>query len=163
MTAKEKQTIIIKTFLKPLLKAHGYSTKGQTWWRDQGDFFIIINLQNFSFNTKDDVYFCFNIGIALKNKMKNPENNSPGHRDLSVPLRHNAYISESRVNRFRNNFGYVLSSKTNVDDFIEEFKIDFEKEILPTLDRLKTTADCINFYEKFPFLNDYLRRIINES
>jgi hypothetical protein len=77
MTAKEKQPVFIKTYLKPTLKLRGYLTKGQTWWRDQGDFFIIINLQNFSFNTKDHVTFCFNIGIALKAVMKNLANRSP--------------------------------------------------------------------------------------
>jgi len=76
MTAKEKQLIIIKTHLKPLLKSYGYATKAQTWWRNQDEFFIIINLQNFSWNSKEDVAFCFNIGIAIKKAMKNPENNS---------------------------------------------------------------------------------------
>lgn len=70
MTAKEKQTYFIKTYLKPTLKTFGYQMSGQTWWKDKGDFFTLINLQNFSWNSKDKVDFCFNIGVALKAIMK---------------------------------------------------------------------------------------------
>ena len=48
MTAKEKQAYIIKIYLKPTLKTFGYQTSGQTWWKDKGDFFNFINLQNYS-------------------------------------------------------------------------------------------------------------------
>jgi len=70
MTAKDKQTEFIKSYLKPTLKQNGYQTSGQTWWRNQVDFFIIINLQNYSWNDKDKVDFCFNIGIGLAATLK---------------------------------------------------------------------------------------------
>ncbi len=28
-------------------------TPGQTWWKDKGNFFNFINLQNYSWNSKD--------------------------------------------------------------------------------------------------------------
>ena len=62
MTGKEKQKELIKNYLKPTLKDYGYKTSGQTWWKDKGEFFTLINLQNFSWNNKDNVDFCFNIG-----------------------------------------------------------------------------------------------------
>jgi len=162
MTAKEKQSIVIKTYLKPTLKLHKYLTNGQTWWRDQGDFFIIINLQNFSFNTKDHVTFCFNIGIALKAVMKNLANRSPGYHDLTVMVREGAYINDSRKNKFRTNNGYIINSDSDIKDFIKELKIDFEDEILQKLSELKAIEDCVQFYEKFPFWGDNLKRVINE-
>ena len=70
MTAKEKQTLFIKTYLKTTLKTFGYQTSGQTWWKDKGDFYNVINLQNYSWNSKDSVDFRFNIGIALKATLK---------------------------------------------------------------------------------------------
>jgi len=45
MTAKDKQTESIKYYLKPTPKQYGYQASRKTWWRNQGDFFIIINLQ----------------------------------------------------------------------------------------------------------------------
>ena len=70
MTAKEKQTEFIKNYLKPTLKKFGYLTSGQTWWKDKGEFFNVVNLQNYSWNSKDSVDFRFNIGIALKSYCK---------------------------------------------------------------------------------------------
>jgi len=52
MTAKEKQAEFIKNYLKPILKDHGYLVSGQTWWKDKGDFFNVINLQSYSWNSK---------------------------------------------------------------------------------------------------------------
>ncbi len=43
MTAKDKQKEFIKIYLKPKLKEWGYHTAGQTWWKDKGDFFNVIN------------------------------------------------------------------------------------------------------------------------
>lgn len=163
MTAKEKQSIVIKTYLKPILKLYGYSTKGKTWWRDQGVFFIIINLQNFSFNYKNDVTFCFNIGVAVKAGMKHPDSLYPNYNDLHINIRESAYLSKSRINKFRNKTGYIIDLNSDIEDFIKEFKIDFEFEILPQLDRLKTINDCLNFYEQFPFWSDYLKRVIREN
>ena len=36
--------------------------------------------------------------------------------------------------------------------FIKEIGIDFEEEILPQLDKLKTVTDCVIYYGQFPFL-----------
>lgn len=47
MTAKEKQEILIKTYLKPLLKDKGYKTSGNNWWKNNETFYSVINLQNF--------------------------------------------------------------------------------------------------------------------
>lgn len=68
---------IIKTYLKPTLKQFGYQTSGQTWWKDNGDFFTLINLQNFSWNSKDSVDFCFNIGVAVKATMTDKTKKKP--------------------------------------------------------------------------------------
>jgi hypothetical protein len=162
MDAKENQSIFIKTYLKPALKQHGYLTGGQTWWRDQGDFYIIINLQNFSWNTKDDVTFCFNIGIGLKSLMKD-HTLKPKYTDLTIPIRQDSYLPDSRkVNQNKNTTGYIINSASDINDFIKEIKIDFEEWILPALDELRTIADCINYYEKIPFWGDHLKRVINK-
>ena len=66
---KDIQKEFIKSYLKPTLKEHGYKTSAQTWWKNMGDFFIVINLQNSSLNSKEELSFCLNIGVALTEKL----------------------------------------------------------------------------------------------
>jgi hypothetical protein len=66
MNAKEKQNIIIKNIIKPLLKERGYKNKGNNYSKEESDFFKVIALQNFSWNSRDDVEFCFNFGVLVK-------------------------------------------------------------------------------------------------
>ena len=163
MTAKEIQLAFIKTYLKPVLKNNGYSTNAQTWWRDRGEFFTVINLQNFSWNSKNDVAFCFNIGIALKTAMKDPISKKATYNDLTINVREDAYLSEfAQTSKYKDDNGYIINDKTKLDDFIRELKFDFEEEILPKLDKLKTIADCVDYYGDFSFWGDYLKRVINE-
>ena len=163
MTAKEKQTEFIKTYLKPTLKQNGYKTSGQTWWKDKGDFFNVINLQNYSWNSKDSVDFRFNIGIALKVTLKDSQKKKATYYDLTTHLDEGAFLPD-RVNRkFGNNQGYSINDKTNIEQFIAILKTDFETYILPGLDEPKTLADCVKFYERFPFWGDNLKRVINEN
>ena len=128
ITAKEKQSIFIKSYLKPILKQHGYLTSGQTWWRDHGEFYIIINLQNFSWNTQNNVDFCFNIGIALKSQMKDIFK-KPTHFNLTIPIREGSYLPDSRKETiYRKKTGYFINQDTDLDIFINEAKIDFEEK-----------------------------------
>ena len=116
MTAKDKQTEFIKTYLKPTLKNIGYHTSGQTWWKDKGDFFTLINLQNFSWNSKDNVDFCFNIGVAVKATMKDNEKKKPTVHDLTVYLREGFYLPDRRKEyKYRNKTGYKLRQDTDMN------------------------------------------------
>ncbi|UMY65294.1 MULTISPECIES: DUF4304 domain-containing protein [unclassified Flavobacterium] len=164
MTAKEKQTQFIKTYLKPALKNFGYRTSGQTWWKEKGDFFTVINLQNFSWNSKDSVDFCFNIGVALKATMNDTEKKKPTVYDLTVYLRENSYLPDSRQEyKFKSKTGYVLTEQTDLNDFVAELKSDFENHILPTLDKLNTLQDCVDRFGNIAFWGDNLKKVITEN
>lgn len=164
MTAKEKQTEFIKTYLKPTLKNLGYQTSGQTWWKDKGDFFILINLQNFSWNSKDSVDFCFNIGVALKATMKDTDKKKPTVHDLTVYLRDSSYLPGSRQEyKIRNKTGYVLTEQVDTNDFITELKSDFGNHILPTLDKLNSLQSCVDKFGDITFWGDNLKRVIAEN
>jgi len=71
VTAKEKQSSFIKESLKILLKAAGYKTTGDKWWRLNEPFFNVIALQNFSWNSRNSVDFCFNFTTGLTSDIKN--------------------------------------------------------------------------------------------
>jgi hypothetical protein len=163
MTAKEKQTEFIKSYLKPTLKQNGYQTSGQTWWKDKGDFFNVINLQNYSWNSKDSVDFRFNIGIALKATVKDEQKKKATYNDLITHLDEGTFLPDRKSRKFGNNQGYSITDTTNFDDFIISMKTDFETYILPGLEEPKTLADCIKFYERYPFWGDNLKRVIAEN
>ena len=164
MTAKEKQSEFIKEYLKPLLKKHDYCIQGQTWWKDKGDFFIVANLQNYSWNSKESVDFCFNVGIALAKTLNDTLKKRPTVHDLTVYLREGAYLpADRKTHQFRNHNGYFINSSTAVNDFAFEFKKDFEEIILPQLEALKTLSDCLKYFEGVPFWSDQLKKAVEEN
>jgi hypothetical protein len=163
MTAKEKQQMFIKTYLKPTLKLHGYKTSGQTWCKDNGDFFNVINLQNYSWNTKENVDFRFNIGIALKVTLQDEQKKKATYHDLTTHLNEGTFLPDRKKRKFGNNQGYSIDDKTDLDKFIKSFKTDFETYVLPGLDEPKTLTDCVKFYEQFPIWGDNLKRVIKEN
>lgn len=164
MTAKERQTQFIKTYLKPTLKNLGYKTSGQTWWKDKGDFFTLINLQNFSWNSKENVDFCFNIGVALKATMTDMDKKKPTVHDLTVYLRESYYLPDNRQEyKFRNKTGYLLTVKADLNDFVAELRLDFENYILPTLDKLNSLQDCVDKFGGITFWGDNLKKVIAEN
>ncbi|MDQ6482139.1 DUF4304 domain-containing protein [Dyadobacter sp. LHD-138] len=164
MTAKEKQTQFIKNYLKPTLKKSGYMTSGQTWWKDKGDFFNVINLQNFSWNSKDSVDFIFNIGIALKATVKDEQKKKATHYDLTTNVSHTAFIPDwENRNLDNNNNCYSITEITDLTNFILSMQYDFEKHILPGLEEPQNLNDLIKFYEQFPLHGDRLKRAITKN
>jgi hypothetical protein len=164
MTAKEKQIEFIKTYLKPTLKLNNYKTNGQNWWKNMGDFFIIINLQNSQWNSKEELSFCLNIGVGLTDKLADKEKKKANYFDIATQLRQDAYLTQTRkeTSKIKGGLGYKIKDDTNLIKFIQEFRIDLEDNILIILDNLETLKDCIVFYEQFDFWAIVLKRHIDE-
>lgn len=148
MTAKEKQTHLIKNYLKPILKSYDYATSGMHWWKNMGDFFIVIQLQSSQWNTKAEISFCLNIGIALTATLADKEKKKASYYDMVVHLRQEAYLSEDRKKEksIRGGLGYVIKEETDLSDFTREFKADMETHILKTLDTFTSLKECVSFY-----------------
>ena len=164
MTAKDKQKEFIKTYLKPTLKNYGFKTAGQTWWKDKGEFYTLINLQNFSWNTADSVDFCFNIGVALKSNMTEKEIIKPTVHNLTVYLRDGFYLPNNRQeHKYLNKTGYTLTTHADLADIIKELKIDFEQYIIPYLEKLNTLQDCLDNYGNVSFWGENLKKVIENS
>ena len=164
MTAKEKQNLLIKTQLKPQLKNADYQNKGQTWWKEKEEFFTVINLQNFSWNDRDNVDFCFNIGIALKANLRDKEKGKPTAHDLTVYLRENFFLPKQRQeNGFRNKSGYILKTETDFNEFADELISDFVNHILPYLESINTLKDCLSHFGEITFWGENLKRVMREN
>lgn len=165
VTSKDIQKEFIKTYLKPTLKENGYKTSGQTWWKNMGDFFIVINLQNSSYNSKQELSFCLNVGVALTENLADKEKQKATYYDSAMPLREDAYLTEERQALKKSKggwLGYKITDKTNLNDFITDFKVDLEDNILAQLDKFKSLKDCVLFYDKFEIWGANLRRQIKE-
>jgi hypothetical protein len=165
MNAKEKQVEFVKSYLKPKLREEGFSTSRLTWWKNKGDFFIVINLQNSTYNSKNELSFCFNIGVAITELIKDPFKKEATYYDTVTNLRENAYLSENRTkHKYRQNgwLGYLITDETDLIEFTEELRKDFEIDILPKLDQLNTLEDCIKFYQKFNFWGDNLKKVLEK-
>jgi Domain of unknown function (DUF4304) len=163
MTAKEKQTAFIKTCLKPVLKLHGYSSSRQTWWKDKGDFFNIINLQNYSWNSNNSVDFRFNIGIALKALLKDEEKRKATYNDLVIHLDEGTLLPDRKNRKFGDNQGYSITEKTDLEEFCSAVKSDFETYILPKLDKPQSLQDCVQHYGQLPFWGERLKILIEDN
>lgn len=161
MTAKEIQSNFIKNYLKPTLKKYAYKTSGKTWWKDKGEFYILINLQNYSWNGKEQVDFCFNIGIVVKRDSIADEN--PTVHDLTVYLREGFYLPDQRKEyQYRNKSGYTLTNEAIQNEFLSEIEIDFNQYILPYLENLQTFRDCLYSFGEIAFWGEKLRKVIND-
>jgi len=163
MTAKEKQLEFIKTCLKPTIKQFGYQTSGQTWWKDKGGFFNVVNIQNYSWNSKDSVDFRFNIGVALKATIKDPQGKKATYNDLVTHLDEGTFLPNRKNRKYGDNQGYTITNNTELKDFCNTVKADFENYILPKLDYPQNLDDLIKFYEPFSFWHDNLKRVINDN
>lgn len=148
MTAKEIQSDFIKTYLKPILKQYGYLTTAQTWYKNKGSFFLVINLQNSQWNQADEVSFCLNVGVAVTARLKDSAKKKATYADIAFPIREDSFLPVERTkHNHRGGLGYRLTDQTDLGDFIEAFKMDLESHILPSLERLSTIEDCREFYK----------------
>jgi len=139
MNAKEKQNIIVKNIIKPFLKERGYKNKGNNYFKEESEFFKVITMQNFSWNNSDDVEFCFNFGILVKDigiSCETPVNLGAQHCHLQ--LRESDFLPQSRdKGKYRERRQYNIKSETDENEFGKLIEEDFELFILMDFDSIK--------------------------
>lgn len=143
MTAKEKQLAFVRDFLKPLLKAEGYKTAGNKWWKINEPYFNFIELQNFSWNSRNSTDFCFNFTTGFIAEVDHSKK----------PTIHDgfAYVCESYFYVSKNNYwkgvnGYHINDSTDLSKFSEQVLNDFKLLILPKFNLLTDADSIANFY-----------------
>lgn len=161
MTAKDKQAQVLKTVIKPLFKSQGFKVDRQTFYKPMTDFFIVANLQNFSWNTKDQVDFCFNIGIALTATVRDLLRKKAAYRDLTAHFREASFLAESQLSdKYRTKSGYSISSETDISEFSTYIERNFSEYILPELSKWKTLEDGMCFFDQSEFWGTHLRKAV---
>jgi hypothetical protein len=143
LTAKEKQLIFIKESLKPLLKAEGYRTAGNKWWKINEPFFNLVKLQNFSWNSRNSVDFCFNFTTGFIADIENPDN--PTSYDGIPHIREN-YFKVAKNEYWKGANGYHIDDNTDLDKFTGQVISDFKLVILPKFNLLTNEDSILSFY-----------------
>ena len=147
MTAKQKQLAFIKNPLKQLLKNEGYKTNGNKWWKVNEPFFNLIELQNFSWNSKKSVDFCFNFTTGFTGDIKNP--GKPTIHDGMAYIREN-YFKVAKNDYWKGANGYHLDGNTDLNRFTDQVLSDFKLLILPKFNSLTNEQSIMHFYsDKF--------------
>jgi len=141
--AKEKQLLFIKNSLKKLLKEEGYKTTGNKWWKVNEPFFNFIELQNFSWNSRNSVDFCFNFTTGLTSDLKNL--NKPTIHD-GIPYIRESYFDVTKNNYWSGANGYHIDNTTDLDKFTEHVLNDFKLLILPKFNLLTDEESILRFY-----------------
>lgn len=161
MTAIERQKEWIRKHLSPILKEWGYRRSGNTWTKDKGEFVNVINIQNYSWNTKDNVDFRFNIGIVIKASKSDEEKKRLSIHNAIVRFDEGMLLPKAKDGKYRNNQGYNINSATDIIDFTESTINDFVSYILPSMDQPSSLSECIDIYGNLPFWGDRLKKEFN--
>jgi len=142
-TAKTKQQAFIRDFLKPLLKAEGYKTAGNKWWKVNEPFFNFIELQNFSWNSRNSVDFTFNFTTGFINQVENAH--KPTIHDGLAYVRE-SYFGVTKNDCWKGLNGYHIDDTTDLMSFSEQVINDFKLLILPKFTLLTDEDSIANFY-----------------
>jgi hypothetical protein len=143
ITAKEKQLIFVKDSLKPLLKVAGYKTIGNKWCKKHEPFFNLIELQNFSWNSRNSVDFCFNFTTGFISDVTNPQ--KPTIHD-GIPYVRENYFGVIQNDYWRGANSYHIDNNTDLGKFTEQVLNDFKLLILPKFNLLTNEDSIVSFY-----------------
>lgn len=70
MKVQEIRDNLLKNIYKPLLKSAGYKTRGNSWWRETSDGYILIHIQSSRFTLPGECRFCIIIGYQENNNLR---------------------------------------------------------------------------------------------
>lgn len=146
MKPTEKRDVVVKQIIKPLLKKNGFTISGLDWHREVSDSYIIIHMFNSQFNSiVTGARFRFHISMSKKEEITkglskqwiynqvcdlNQFDFLPYCGLLSPYYSGDMY----QIDGYKNN----LPSDTPVEQICSQIGEDFEKYILPDLNKIKS-------------------------
>ncbi|MGL6201465.1 MAG: DUF4304 domain-containing protein [Lachnospiraceae bacterium] len=140
MKPVKKRDCVVREVVKPLLKASGFKTRRQDWWKELEDSWLLIHMQNSQFNgSLTGARFRFHISVTAKAAIRteiaeqwifnkeylNQFDFLPHWGMLSPYCSGDMY----KIDGYQN----YLPSDTPIENIIAQIREDFEDYLIPAL------------------------------
>lgn len=169
MLPTKKRDKVVKEVAKPLLKAEGFRTKGNDWWKEFEDFYLLVHLKNSMWNSSFlGVRFSFLYSACKKENLhgevhKQWINNQSNSIEQQLFLPYAGFLEP--FSDFRD---YEIGGMSNylpkdepVEEIIQQIRKDFESYVLPRIRQVHTYEDMENLVrERKDFINSKEIRIL---
>lgn len=132
MKVQEIRDNLLKNIYKPLLKSAGYKTRGNSWWRETSDGYILIHIQSSRFTLPGECRFWLIIGYQENNNLHGELKNEYMYTHQTLRQFHffpNQGYSREAFGRPE----YHITEKTDIKELESTIKNDLEQYILPAL------------------------------
>lgn len=156
MKPGDKRKLVVKNVVKKFLKEAGYRCKGNVWWRELEDGWLLFYMKTSRFNSAvTGSSFCFQISASRKDKIVDTidkqwiynQTNSLNHR-LFLPycgfLDPNARGLDYCIDGYRN----FLPSDIPVEEIMEQVGRDLKDYLLAQLEKVHRMADWDLLYQE---------------
>lgn len=149
MKPTKKRDAVVRQAVRPLLKAGGFKSVRNSWWKELEDGWLFIYMKNSQWNSMaTGATFEFDISVSGRDEIRGELSEQWIHNQLNclcqsdfLPycgyLRPRMGVREYRIDGYRN----YLPMDDPLEEIVEQIRADFEDCILPALDRIRTKAD----------------------
>lgn len=168
MLPTKKRDKVVKEVAKPLLKAEGFRTKGNDWWKEFEDFYLLVHLENSRWNSSlMGVRFTFRYSACKKENLQGEVHKQwiydQDYIEQQYFLPYGGYLEP-----FSDILGYEIGGMYHylpkdepVDEIVERIRKDFEDYVLPRIRQVHTYEDMENLVrERIAFVNSKEIRIL---
>lgn len=156
MPSAEKRKRILKEVVKPLLKEAGFRTKGQEWWRELTDGWLLIHLKNSQFNSPvTGCRFEFDISASSKEEIKEDITKQWIYNQFN-DLSHCCFLPYAgMLSPYCEAYAYNIDGYQNylpkddpLENILKQVYTDFADHILPQLAGVQSISDWKRLYEE---------------
>ena len=156
MKPGKKRNAVIRQVVKPLLKARGFQSVKNSWWKELEDSFLFIYLKNSCWNSMaTGATFSFQISVSGKEEIRGELSEQWMHNQLHDLCQNDflpycGYLSprmksrEYCIDGYRNH----LPLDEPLEEITEQIRTDFEDFILPGLEGIHTVEDWNILYKE---------------
>ena len=152
----QKQQIVIKKVVKPLMKSSGFKYIQGTWYKKIGDGIIIVHLQKSRFNGfAGGANFWFAVSASWNNEVRNRIENQWIYNQMNTLKESDFLPYWGFLMPYHSSLGYQIDGYQNflpldqsIEDIVSQTTYEFENFIIPGLGKLETMEDWNSLYEE---------------
>lgn len=155
----KKTDILVKDYIAPVLKKHGFKKRRHSWNRHKGELVDIINIRHTQGSMPNEERIYFNVSIAIPKFIKiiwNKESTFIDEVNGIIRFRLHRILEKDGFELLRYD-GINVDEKLmdNIDKLVEVI----ENKLIPFLDRNKTYEDLYNNYLLVGGYNGYAEKL----